>query len=101
MTRRVMMFLGSLTIAFMAMAQAAFVSDKQVAVFYPPQYDASQHEPSPIFEDEPKAIYPLPAQWRVRPQFSLQDGKSIAKMTVDEQVDFYGTGEVTGPLRRK
>ncbi len=100
MTRRVMMFLGSLTIAFMAMAQAAFVSDQQVAVFYPPQYDASQHEPSPIFEHEPKAIYPLPAQWRVRPQFSLQDGKSIAKMTVDEQVDFYGTGEVTGPLRR-
>lgn len=100
MTRRVMMFLGSLTIASMAMAQAAFVSDQQVAVFYPPQYDASQHEPSPIFEHEPKAINPLPAQWRVRPQFSLQDGKSIAKMTVDEQVDFYGTGEVTGPLRR-
>ncbi len=100
MTRRVMMFLGSLTIASMAMAQAVFVSDQQVAVFYPPQYDASQHEPSPIFEHEPKAIYPLPAQWRVRPQFSLQDGKSIAKMTVDEQVDFYGTGEVTGPLRR-
>ena len=95
-----MMFLGSLTIASMAMAQAAFVSDQQVAVFYPPQYDASQHEPSPIFEHEPKAIYPLPAQWRVRPQFSLQDGKSFAKMTVDEQVDFYGTGEVTGPLRR-
>lgn len=95
-----MMFLGSLTIASMAMAQAVFVSDQQVAVFYPPQYDASQHEPSPIFEHEPKAIYPLPAQWRVRPQFSLQDGKSIAKMTVDEQVDFYGTGEVTGPLRR-
>ena len=100
MTRSVMMFLGSLTIASMAMAQAAFVSDQQVAVFYPPLYDASQHEPSPIFEHEPKAIHPLPAQWRVRPQFSLQDGKSIAKITVDGHVDFYGTGEVTGPLRR-
>ena len=100
MTRSVMMFLGSLTIASMAMAQAAFVSDQQVAVFYPPLYDALQHEPSPIFEHEPKAIHPLPAQWRVRPQFSLQDGKSIAKITVDGHVDFYGTGEVTGPLRR-
>ena len=100
MTHRVMMFIGSLTIVCMAMAQAAFVSDHQVAVFYPPQYDASQHEPSPIFEHEPKVINPLPAQWKLKPQFSLQNGKSIATVTVDERVDFYGTGEVTGPLRR-
>ncbi len=94
------MFLSSLTIASVAMAQAAFVSENKVAVFYPPQYDAAQHEPSPIFEHEPKAIYPLPEQWSLRPQFTLRDGKSIATIEVEGEVDFYGTGEVTGPLRR-
>ena len=100
MTHRIIMILGSLAMATVAMAQAAFVTDNQVAVFYPPRYDASQHEPSPIFEHEPKAIYPLPAQWKLRPQFSSHDGKSVAQITVDGEVDFYGTGEVTGPLRR-
>ena len=100
MTNRVIMLMGSLTIAVMAMAQAAFVSDNRVAVFYPPHYDASQHEPSPIFEHEPKAIYELPGQWKLKPQFSQRDGKSIASIEIDGEVDFYGTGEVTGPLRR-
>ena len=100
MTKKVVMCLGSLTIAAMAMAQAAFVSNNRVAVFYPPQYDAAQHEPSPIFLHEPKALNPLPAQWNIRPQFSTADGKSIATIQVEGDVDFYGTGEVTGPLRR-
>lgn len=100
MTNRVIMFISSLTIAAMAMAQAAFVSENRVAVFYPPHYDASQHEPSPIFEREPKAIHPLPKEWKLRPQFSQRDGKSIASIEVEGVVDFYGTGEVTGPLRR-
>ena len=100
MTHRVITFIGSLTMATLAMAQAAFVTDNQVAVFYPPQYDASQHEPSPIFEHEPKAIHPLPSQWRLQPRFSSHDGKSVAQVTVTGEVDFYRTGEVTGPLRR-
>ena len=100
MTHRVITFIGSLTMATLAMAQAAFVTDNQVAVFYPPQYDASQHEPSPIFEHEPKAIHPLPSQWRLQPRFSSHDGKSVAQVTITGEVDFYGTGEVTGPLRR-
>ena len=100
MFHRVFMLISSLTIVTLAMAQAAFVSENQVAVFYPPHYDASQHEPSPIFEHEPKAIYELPAPWKLRPQFSQRDGKSIACVKVEGDVDFYGTGEVTGPLRR-
>ena len=94
------MTLCSLFIAFTAVAQVAFVSTDNVAVFYPAGYDATQHEPSPIFEHEPKAINPLPAQWSVRPVFTVRDGKSIATIKVDGRVDFYGTGEVTGPLRR-
>ena len=95
-----MTFLGSLTMATLAMAQAAFVTGDKVAVFYPPQYDAAQHEPSPIFEHEPKTIYPLSAQWSLTPKFSQRNGKSVAEVTVEGNVDFYGTGEVTGPLRR-
>ena len=94
------MFLCCLAIAPMAMAQAAFVSDDSVAVFYPQAYDASQHQPSPIFVREPAAVRPLPDQWQLRPVFSAHDGKTVATIQVGDDVDLYGTGEVTGPLRR-
>jgi len=100
MNKRISVIICSLSVALAAAAQAAFVSADSVAVFYPASYDASQHEPSPIFEHQPVAAAPLPASWRIRPQFSLKEGKSIATIRVDETVDFYGTGEVTGPLRR-
>lgn len=97
------------------MAQASFVSDDRVAVFYPKNYDAAMHQPSPIFVEEPTAINPLPASWTLRPTFSERDaatwtphterdcwrsGKSVATIHVGGQVDLYGTGEVTGALRR-
>ena len=89
-----------LAIASVSMAQTAFVTNDSVAVFYPKDYDASQHQPSPIFEREPAATCPLPGSWQVRPVFSQKDGKTIATISVGASVDFYGTGEVTGPLRR-
>ena len=100
MAVRVSMLLSGLAIAHLAMAQASFVSDNQVAVFYPAHYDAAQHEPSPIFEHEPATIYPLPSNWQVRPTFSERDGKRVVTIRTDKNIDFYGTGEVTGPLRR-
>ena len=100
MVRRFSLSSCCLAIATMAMAQAAFVSDDQVAVFYPQGYDASQHQPSPIFEREPAAIWPLSDNWQLRPVFSIQDGKNLATIKVGDDVDLYGTGEVTGPLRR-
>ena len=100
MVRRFSLSSCCLANATMAMAQAAFVSDDQVAVFYPQGYDASQHQPSPIFEREPAAIWPLSDNWQLRPVFSIQDGKNVATIKVGDDVDLYGTGEVTGPLRR-
>ena len=44
MTKKVVMCLGSLTIAAMAMAQAAFVFDNRVEVCSPPAEDVAQHE---------------------------------------------------------
>ena len=106
------MLFFSLAAAVMATAQAAlydaprspylgaFVTDDDVAVFYPKDYDASYHQPSPIFEREPLAVNPLPEAWRLRPVFSQKEGRSVATIHVGPDVDLYGTGEVTGPLRR-
>ena len=44
MTLRVSFFLGSLAVASLAMAQASFMTNDSVAVFYPPHYDAKQHQ---------------------------------------------------------
>ena len=100
MKKKLSLSLWCLAIAFHAMAQASFVSDDRVAVFYPAAYDASQHSPSPIFVKEPTAINPLPASWQLRPEFSVSNGLTVAKISVGDNVDLYGTGEVTGPLRR-
>ncbi len=109
------MFLGSLAIASVAMAQTAFMSHDVAgqpvltagqpvltAVFYPADYEARQHQPSPIFEQEPDMHYPLSDGWQLRPTFSHAGGRSIATISIPDgsSVSFYGTGEVTGPLLR-
>lgn len=100
MTLRVSMFFSSLAIASVAMAQTAFMTNDKVAVFYPKNYDAKQHQPSPIFEHEPSALNALDADWKVRPVFTTFGGRNVATVNVEDGVDFYGTGEVTGSLRR-
>ena len=100
MVRRVSICLGSLAIAVTAMAQASLMTGDSIAVFYPCGYDARQHQPSPIFENEPTALLPLSTGWTLRPVFEQKNGKSVAKVHVGNEVDLYGTGEVTGPLRR-
>ena len=92
MVRRVSICLGSLAIAVTAMAQASFMTGDSIAVFYPSGYDASQHQPSPIFENEPTALLPLSTGWTLRPVFEQKNGKSVAKVHVGNEVDLYGTG---------
>ena len=115
MYRKVSLVLGSLAIALGAMAQASFITADGVAVYIPKDYDATQHQPSPIFVKEltpaasPSCV-PLAASEQsssaasggasLRPVFSERDGKHIATIHVGQGVDLYGTGEVTGPLRR-
>ena len=88
MTLRVGFFLGSLAIASVAVAQATFMTNDSVAVFYPPHYDAKQHQPSPIFEREPMATNPLTVSWPLKVTFSEKGGHSIASIKIDEDVDF-------------
>lgn len=83
-----------------ASAQDAYMIGNDVAVFYPKGYDARQHEPSPIFVVDLDRTEELGDDWCLRPVFSTENGKSVARIAVGDGVDFYGNGEVAGPLRR-
>jgi alpha-glucosidase len=100
MVRRFIFILQGLAVAVIVMAQASFMSDDSIAVFIPANYDASNHQPSPVFVKELGFQGGIPADWRLKPVFSQRDGKQIATIHVGEGVDLYGTGEVTGPLKR-
>lgn len=95
-----MLVLQGLAVAVIVMAQATFMSNDNIAVFIPANYDASCHQPSPIFVQELVPTAALPHDWRLKPVFSQREGKQIATIHVGEGVDLYGTGEVTGPLKR-
>lgn len=71
----------------------------RVAAFYPENFDAKQHMPSPIFIHELTPTGQVPSNWQLRPQFSLQNGRSVATFNVGD-ADLYGCGEVYGDLRR-
>ena len=95
-----MLVLQGLAVAVIVMAQATFMSNDNIAVFIPANYDTSCHQPSPIFVQELVPTAALPHDWRLKPVFSQREGKQIATIHVGEGVDLYGTGEVTGPLKR-
>lgn len=80
-------------------AQVATMVGDRVAAFYPENFDARQHMPSPIFVHELIPTGLVPPTWQLRPQFSQQDGHSIATFDVGD-ADLYGCGEVYGDLRR-
>ncbi len=100
MVRRFIFILQGLAVAVIVMAQASFMSDDSIAVFIPANYDASNHQPSPVFVKELGFQGGIPADWHIKPVFSQRDGKQIATIHVGDGVDLYGTGEVTGPLKR-
>ena len=82
------------------MGQHAYMAGKGVAVFYPANYDASAHSPSPIFERE---LYPtgeVPADWKIRPVYSRSEKEQVVTLHIGEDADLYGGGEVWGSLRR-
>lgn len=79
--------------------KAALIMDN-VAIFYPEDFNKEKHLPSFALEKEPEEIGQLPESWKTKVQFSKSLGKSIAYINTTEDTDFYGTGEVTGPLLR-
>jgi alpha-glucosidase len=71
-----------------------------IAVFYPDAFNATETLPSLALLAEPQAIGQVPADWAVTPEFFVEDGKNCARIKTEYGTDLYGTGEVTGSLRR-
>ena len=93
-------FAAAAACSFALQAQQSYMTSKDVAVFYPAQYDASAHSPSPIFIRELAPQGAVSSAWKLRPTFSTEEGKSVVRIKVDADADLYGGGEVWGPLRR-
>ena len=94
------LYVFALACSLAAQAQQSYMASPDVAVFYPAQYDAAAHSPSPIFIRELAPQGPVSSLWKLRPAFSTEDGKSVVRIKVDADADLYGGGEVWGPLRR-
>ncbi len=94
-------FIAFLFISLPAVNQehAALIAEN-TAVFYPPHYKAYMQQPSFALLKEPAETGPLPESWKIRVVFDRMPGKTLAYINADEGTDFYGTGEVTGPLQR-
>ena len=93
-------FVFAAACSLVAQAQQSYMASKDVAVFYPAQYDAAAHSPSPIFIRELAPQGTVSSAWKLRPVFSEEEGKSVVRIKVDADADLYGGGEVWGPLRR-
>ena len=71
-----------------------------IAVFYPAEFDSTETLPSLALVKELEPTSQIPESWEVTPRFYKKKGKNSAKIAFPEGADLYGTGEVTGPLRR-
>ena len=72
----------------------------EVAIFYPVDFNAKAHLPSFALVQEPKVVKTVPDNWSMKPSFYNKDGKAVVSIAVPKDASLYGTGEVTGPLKR-
>lgn len=100
MKRYLALAIAVISIAFSASAQQSFMAEINVAVFYPKDFQPEKHFPSPVFERELSPVGPLDPSWKIKPEYSQMDGKSVVRITIGADDDIYGTGEVVGDLRR-
>ena len=83
-----------------ASGQKSFLTASNTAVFYPVNFDSALTLPSFSIEKDLLPWKEIPSGWEMRPQFSVENGKAIAKVTWTGHADLYGTGEVKGALKR-
>lgn len=104
--KRLLIYLFVLFFGFDAgMAQQLFTKEAflyrdSIAVFYPVPFESERMMPSFAIVGELTKKADLPDSWTVRPEYSIQEGKHTITFKVSESVDYYGTGEVVGNLRR-
>jgi alpha-glucosidase len=90
-------FLGGINSSF---CQSSFLAGDRIAVFYPAGFDSTQTLPSLMMEKELVPQRAVPPDWKIVPEFKTEGGKSVAVISYNRDADLYGTGEVTGSLRR-
>lgn len=81
-------------------ASYSYLTERNVAVFYPADFQSERLLPSAIFLREPVPVSEVPADWKIKPDYSVVNGKTTVTITIGAEDDIYGTGEVVGPLRR-
>lgn len=74
--------------------------DDSVALFVPAGLDADHLPHSFALLKSPHIQAPLPSAWLDHPVFTSDGPRFRATLNVGPNVDLYGGGEVTGPLRR-
>src|SRR4051812_47755767 len=70
-----------------------------IALFVPAGYNPAK-TPSLALETAPKEQGSVPTNWSLTPEFSFENGKASAAVSIPKGTSLYGTGEVTGPLLR-
>lgn len=80
-----------------AAGRASLVGDG-IAMFLPQGVD--EYPPTLALTKRPQATAALPDAWAIRPVYERRAGKSVVSVAIPQDSDLYGTGEVTGPLRR-
>ncbi|WP_348822195.1 TIM-barrel domain-containing protein [Flavobacterium aestuarii] len=96
-----LMFVSALILnVFISWSQTSNMAGDNIAVFYPNNFNASETLPSLIFTNDLTNQGSVPSSWAVKPAFSVVNGKSVVKIAYTGNVDFYGNGEVSGPLKR-
>lgn len=83
-----------------ATAQTSFLYRKDIAVFYPEKFEAERVLPSLAIIEDLQPMAALPGNWRIQPSFYRENGKNVVSIAFDSDADLYGTGEVTGNLKR-
>ncbi|REG94780.1 putative secreted protein (Por secretion system target) [Flavobacterium aquicola] len=86
--------------AFISKGQTSSMIGDNIAAFYPKSFDPVQTLPSLIFTNDFTEKGSVAASWTVKPIFSIENGKNVVKIPYTGNVDFYGNGEVSGPLKR-
>lgn len=81
-------------------SQTSSMGGNNIAVFYPNNFNPTATLPSLAFINDFTNQGSVPATWAIKPVFSVVNGKSIVKIAYTGNIDFYGNGEVTGPLKR-
>lgn len=97
---RMLIIIYLCTMSLTAQTYTNSLIGNDVAIFYPPKFDAGLTLPSLALQAEPASVGNVPDTWRMTPVFRTFNGKQIAEFYAGPNVSLYGTGEVTGPLLR-